>query len=252
MGAVAFEATRLRSDFRFRRLVLSHYKVSYRGNVPMLRIGLYPIAHRDRSGVVSTTLVICALFRTSRRSLKPRKTETMSSIPSLHALLGDELKDLFHAENQLIKALPKMVKAATNPDLKAGFTAHLKETHHHVARLMEALKALGLPPKGKPCHAMLGLIEEGAEAIEMEGPAAVRDAALIGAAQRVEHYEIAGYGTARAFAQALEKKQIVKLLQETLDEESATNEKLTKLSDTVNADALASSERKAETETANK
>jgi ferritin-like metal-binding protein YciE len=176
----------------------------------------------------------------------------MSSIPTLHALLADELKDLFHAENQLIKALPKMAKAATNPDLKAGFTTHLGETREHVTRLTEALKILGLPPKGKPCHAMLGLIEEGAEAIETEGPAAVRDAALIGAAQRVEHYEMAGYGTARAFAQTLGEKQIVKLLGATIEEEGATNEKLTKLSATVNADALAASEENAEAETANK
>src|SRR5450756_291207 len=112
----------------------------------------------------------------------------MSSIPSLKALLIEELKDLFHAENQLLKALPKLAKAATNPDLKAGFTDHLEETHGHVTRLTEALKILGLPAKGKPCHAMLGLVEEGAEAIETKGPAEIRDAALIGAGQRVEHY----------------------------------------------------------------
>lgn len=172
----------------------------------------------------------------------------MSTIPSLHALLIDELKDLFHAENQLLKALPKMAKAATDRNLKAGFTAHLQETRGHVTRLTEALKILGLPPKGKPCHAMLGLVEEGAEAIETKGPAAVRDAALIGAAQRVEHCEMAGYGTARAFAQALGEKQIVKLLGATLEEEGATNEKLTELSATVNADALATNE----VETANR
>lgn len=163
----------------------------------------------------------------------------MSSLPTLNALLVDELKDLFHAENQLLKALPKMVKAATNPDLKAGFTAHLAQTRGHVARLAQSLKILGLPPKGKTCHAMLGLIEEGAEAINAKGPAAVRDAALIGAAQRVEHYEIAGYGTARAFAQTLGEKQVAELLRETLDEEDESNKKLTHISVAVNAQAFA-------------
>jgi len=167
----------------------------------------------------------------------------MSSIPTLHALLIDEIKDLFHAENQLLKALPKMAKAATSPDLKAGFAGHLAETHGHVTRLTQSLKILGLPPKGKPCHAMIGLVEEGAEAIEMKAPTAVRDAALIGAAQRVEHYEMAGYGTARAFAQALGENEIAGLLQATLDEEGATNKKLTKISRTVNASALASGGR---------
>ncbi len=162
-----------------------------------------------------------------------------SSIPTLHALLIDELKDLFHAENQLLKALPKMAKAAGSTELKAGFTGHLAQTRVHVARLARALKILGLPAKGKTCHAMLGLIEEGAEAISAKAPAAVRDAALIGAAQRVEHYEMAGYGTARAFAQALGEFQIADLLQATLDEEGATNRKLTDISETVNAAALA-------------
>lgn len=163
----------------------------------------------------------------------------MSTTPTLHALLIDELKDLYHAENQLIKALPKMVKAATNADLKAGFSAHLKQTHQQVKRLGQAMKILGVPVKGKTCHAMMGLIEEGAEAIKSKGPAAVRDAALIGAAQRVEHYEMAGYGTARAFAEVLGEDQIVDLLQATLDEEGDTNRQLTEISNVVNAEAFA-------------
>lgn len=163
----------------------------------------------------------------------------MSSIPTLHALLADELKDLFHAENQLIKALPKMAKAATNRDLKAGFTAHLKQTRGHVLRLRQAMKVLGLPAKGKTCQAMLGLVKEGAEAIKIKAPTVVRDAALIGAAQRVEHYEMAGYGTARAFARALGETQVVSLLQATLDEEGDTNKQLTEISHTVNAEAVA-------------
>ena len=163
----------------------------------------------------------------------------MATTPTLHALLADEIKDLYYAENHLIKALPKMAKAATNSELKAGFKAHLAETRTHVTRLAQALKILGQPDKGKICHAMIGLIEEGAEAISLKGPASVRDAALIGAAQRVEHYEMAGYGTARSFARALGEKQVAALLQATLDEEGDANKKLTKISATVNADALA-------------
>jgi len=163
----------------------------------------------------------------------------MSSLPDLHSLLIDEIKDLYHAENQLLKALPKMAKAATNPALKAGFTGHLAQTRGHVTRLAECFKSLGLPAKGKVCHAMVGLVEEGGEAIGIEGPAAVRDAALIGAAQRVEHYEMAGYGTARAFAQALGENEVAALLQATLDEEGDTNKKLIEIAGTVNAAALA-------------
>ncbi|MBI5423163.1 MAG: ferritin-like domain-containing protein [Opitutae bacterium] len=164
----------------------------------------------------------------------------MSSVLTFHALLIDELQDLLFAEKHLIKALPKMARAATNPALKAGFTSHLGETRRHVERLTQALKLLGRAAKGKTCHAMLGLIKEGGEAIEITGPAAVRDAALIGAAQRVEHYEIAGYGTAHAFAEALGEDRVAGLLQETLDEEGETNKKLSEISLAVNAEALAS------------
>lgn len=167
----------------------------------------------------------------------------MASVLTFHALLIDELQDLYFAENHLVKALPKMAKAATNSTLKKGFTGHLAETRRHVTRLAQALKLLGLPPKGKTCHAMLGLIDEGGEAIELKGPSSVRDAALIGAAQRVEHYEIAGYGTARAFAEALGESRVAGLLQETLDEEFLTNQKLTEISLTVNGDALAAGGR---------
>lgn len=163
----------------------------------------------------------------------------MPSIPTLHALLIDEIKDLYHAENQLLKALPKMANAATNAQLKVGFNSHLKQTRGHVARLARAMRILDLPVKGKTCHAMLGLVEEGAEAIATKGPAAVRDAALIGAAQRVEHYEMAGYGTARAFAQTLGESQVAALLQATLDEEGDTNKALTEISISVNSGALA-------------
>jgi ferritin-like metal-binding protein YciE len=163
----------------------------------------------------------------------------MASIPTLHALLIDELQDLLFAENLLVKALPKMAKAASNADLKAGFTGHLAQTRIHVERLAESLKILGGSAKGKTCQAMLGLVAEGGEAIETDGPDAVRDANLIGAAVRVEHYEIAAYGTARAFAQELGEDEVADLLQETLDEEGETNKKLVKIAGRVNADALA-------------
>jgi ferritin-like metal-binding protein YciE len=162
----------------------------------------------------------------------------MSSLPTLHALLIDELKDLYYAENQLVKALPKMAKAATDPELKTAFTNHLAETKGHVDRLAKAFKILGTPVKGKTCHAIIGLVAEGGEAIETDGPDPIRDANLIGAGQRVEHYEMAGYGVARAFAAALGETKVVALLQATLDEEGAANKKLTSIAGSVNAAAL--------------
>lgn len=163
----------------------------------------------------------------------------MASISTLRDLLVDELKDLHSAESQLVKALPKMAKAASNEELKEGFQQHLEETRGHVDRLDRALKILGASAKGKVCHAMKGLVEEGAEAIEEEAPDAIRDAKLIGAAQRVEHYEIAAYGTARAFAETLGETKIADLLQDTLDEEGETDKKLTALAQTVNEAANA-------------
>lgn len=166
----------------------------------------------------------------------------MSELTSLKDLLIDELKDLYSAETQLIKALPKMAEAASNEELKTGFTEHLEQTREHVTRLEEALKLLGDTPKGKTCKAMEGLVKEGDEAIETEAPDAIRDANLIGAAQRVEHYEIAAYGTAHAFADKLGLEDVAELLRTTLDEESETNTKLTELSDTVNDEAIAASD----------
>jgi ferritin-like metal-binding protein YciE len=167
----------------------------------------------------------------------------MSKVLSLRALLVDEIKDLFFAENLLVKAIPKMAKASANPRLRAGFNGHLVQTRGHVKRLREALKILGVPAKGKTCHAMVGLVKEGAESVELKGPSPVRDASLIGSAQRVEHYEMAGYGTARSFAHSLGETKIAALLQQTLDEEGATNDHLTEISVTVNADALAANRR---------
>ncbi len=162
----------------------------------------------------------------------------MSTVPTLNGLLIDELKDIYYAEKQLVKALPKMARAATNPDLKKAFSGHLEETRGHVRRLEQAFDILGESPKTKTCHAMVGLVKEGGEAIEMDGPAAIRDANLIGAAQRVEHYEMAAYGTARAFAQVLGQDEVATLLQATLDEEGNANKKLMKIASSVNAEAL--------------
>ena len=149
---------------------------------------------------------------------------------SLEELFVDELKDLFNAENQLIKALPKLAKKATTPALKKAFTDHLKQTEEHVARLQKIGQMLGEKLTGKKCAAMEGLVEEGGEILEEDDQNAIIDAALIGAAQRVEHYEIAAYGTVRAMAETLGHNDIVELLQETLDEEGAADKLLTKIS----------------------
>ena len=142
-------------------------------------------------------------------------------------LLEDQLKDIYNAENQLVKALPRMAKRASSQELKDAIMSHLEETKHQVDRLKEIGESLGIKLSGKTCHAMEGLIEEGGEVLEAEGPAPVIDAALIAAAQRVEHYEISAYGSARALASQLGHEDVVELLTETLEEESAADEKLT-------------------------
>lgn len=152
-------------------------------------------------------------------------------LDSLKALYIEELRDLYNAENQITKALPKMAKAATSPELKQAFEMHLEETQGQIGRLEQIFEALGESPKGKTCKAMQGLIEEGEEILKAKADPMVRDAALIAAAQRVEHYEIAGYGTVRTYAKLLKERQAAKLLQETLDEEGATDEKLTSLAE---------------------
>jgi ferritin-like metal-binding protein YciE len=163
----------------------------------------------------------------------------MSALNSLRDLLIDELQDLYDAENQLVKALPKMAEAATDDELKAGFSDHLEQTRIHVSRLEQALGILEVTAKGKTCKAMKGLVKEGDEAIEVKAPDAIRDADLIGAAQRVEHYEIAAYGTARTFAQTLGEAEIAELLQLTLEEEAETDQKLTVLARKINIEANA-------------
>ena len=156
---------------------------------------------------------------------------------NLRDLFIDELKDLYSAENQLVKALPKMAKAATAKTLKTGFEKHLKETREHVARLKKVFSELGESPNGKTCEAMKGLIEEGETVINEDAQPEVRDAALIAAAQRVEHYEMAGYGCVRTYAKLLGEKDAAKILQKTLDEEGATDKKLTQLAERINVKA---------------
>lgn len=151
----------------------------------------------------------------------------MSKLNTPNDLLIEEIKDLYSAENQLIKALPKMAKAASDESLKQGFLDHLEETKVHAERLEEVAKLLEVSPKGKVCKAMQGLIEEGSEVIEEEGNPSVKDLALITAAQKVEHYEISGYGSAKSLANLLGLSDIVELLQTTEDEEGATDKKLT-------------------------
>jgi ferritin-like metal-binding protein YciE len=153
-------------------------------------------------------------------------------------LLADQLKDLFSAENQIIKALPKMAKSATSEQLRVAFERHLEETRNHVTRLEQIADEFGISLRGKKCKGMEGLLEEGKEALS-EFDDDVLDAAMIGAAQKVEHYEIAAYGTARTHAAMLGLTKVARLLQQTLDEEGRTDKKLTDLAErVVNLEAL--------------
>lgn len=158
-------------------------------------------------------------------------------LQTLKDLYIHELKDLYSAENQIIKALPKMVKAAKHPQLADGFRKHLQETKEQAARLEKILKSHGESTRGPKCKGMEGVLKEGAEMIEEDADDDVRDAGLISAAQRVEHYEMAGYGTARTYANLLGDNANAKLLQKTLDEEGATDKKLTQLAEKINVEA---------------
>lgn len=158
-------------------------------------------------------------------------------VESIEDLFLDELKDLYSAEKQITKALPKLVKAASTKELSAAFDNHLQETKGHVERLEEIFQKLGKRGTGKTCEGMKGVLEEGSEVIQEIEKGPIRDAGLIAAAQRVEHYEIAGYGSVRSFAELLGKTEIVELLEETLEEEKAADEKLTKISKSVNQEA---------------
>jgi ferritin-like metal-binding protein YciE len=160
-------------------------------------------------------------------------------LDTLQKLYTNELRDLYNAEMQLLKALPKMAKAASSAELKDAFEKHLEQTKGHVERLDEVFADLDEKPKGKTCKAMKGLIEEGSEILSEDGEESVIDAGIIVAAQKVEHYEIAGYGSVRTFAQLLGKNGSAELLQKTLNEESEANEFLNRLAeDIVNPEAL--------------
>ena len=159
-------------------------------------------------------------------------------LATLEKLYVDELKDLYSAEHQILKALPKMIKAATSKDLRNGFELHLKQTEQQVKRLDKIFDRMGKAPTGKKCRGMVGLLEEGAELLKADAEPAVLDAGMISAAQRVEHYEMAAYGTVRTYAELLKQSSDAKLLQDTLNEEKETNEKLTKLATKINVAAL--------------
>ena len=163
----------------------------------------------------------------------------MMKLDSLRTLWIEEMRDLYNAEHQLLKALPKMAKRASTPELKEAFESHLEETQTHVERLEEIFAKLGKKPSGKTCKAMKGLVEEGSEMLKEDGPDSVIDAGIIAAAQRVEHYEIATYGCIRSYANLLGLSDIAKLVDQSLEEEEAADHLLSELAETeVNTMAL--------------
>jgi ferritin-like metal-binding protein YciE len=160
-------------------------------------------------------------------------------LDNLNNLFLNELKDVYNAEKQLVTALPRMAKAASSPELSEAFTSHLEETKGHVTRLEQIFQLIDQPVRGKKCKGMEGLIEEGKEILEEDGEESVIDAALISAAQRVEHYEMAAYGCLKTYAELLGNQEAVKLLDQTLEEEEAADEKLTEIAEGgINAAAL--------------
>ena len=167
---------------------------------------------------------------------------------SLRELYIDELRDLYNAETQLTKALPKMAKNASNAELRQAFEEHLRQTSEHVSRLEQIFDMLEEKAAGKKCLGMEGLVKEGAETMQEDYKDAVMDAAIIGAAQRVEHYEIAGYGTAKEFAHLLGEDEQVSLLEQTLEEEKQTDERLTQLAEEINPQAQEKGEGREEEE----
>jgi ferritin-like metal-binding protein YciE len=157
---------------------------------------------------------------------------------SLRQLYVNELKDLYSAETQLVKALPKMAKGSSNAALRQAFEEHLRQTSEHVSRLEQIFDMLEEKPTGKKCQGMEGLVKEGAETMQEKYGDAVMDSAIIGAAQRVEHYEIAGYGTVRALAELLGENEHVSLIEQTLEEEKQADQKLTQLAEGITSSAL--------------
>ena len=163
-------------------------------------------------------------------------------INSLQDLYVEQLRDLYDAESQLIKALPKMAEAANSDDLRQSFEDHLDQTKGHVQRLETIFAKLGEKPKGEKCKGMEGLVKEGSEVLDEDMDENVKDAAIIAAAQRVEHYEIAGYGTVRTFANILGDREAAALLEQTLEEEKETDQQLTELAEDINIEAEQGSE----------
>src|SRR5579871_2132556 len=159
------------------------------------------------------------------------------SVQTMHELLIDELKDLYSAEKQIIRALPKIAKAASSPELQEALLGHLEETKGQVVRLEKIGEIVGKKLTGKTCVGMKGVLEEGSEVLEDTDKGVVRDAALISACQRVEHYEMAGYGSTREFAKLLGQTEVASLLDETLNEEKNADKKLSAISKQVNAEA---------------
>lgn len=161
----------------------------------------------------------------------------MMKMQSLQDLLVDHLKDMYDAEHQIVEALPQMARSASSSQLKKAFEGHLRQTETHVQRLERVFELMGKKATRKTCKGMKGLIQEGSEIMEHEASADVRDAGLIAAAQKVEHYEMAAYGTARTYCQLLEMHDCAQLLQQTLDEEELTDKQLSQIATKVNVEA---------------
>jgi ferritin-like metal-binding protein YciE len=170
-------------------------------------------------------------------------------INSLHDLYVEQLRDLYDAENQLIKALPKIADAATSPELRSGIELHLEQTKGHAERLERIFESLGEKAKGEKCKGMEGVLKEGSELLGEDMQEDTKDAAIIAGAQRVEHYEIAGYGTARTFANLLGDIEAARLLEQTLEEEKETDAKLTDLAENINIQAKEGAEGETTTRT---
>jgi len=177
----------------------------------------------------------CDSDRTDRDA-KQSEEKSMAQ-ETLKILYVDELRDLLDAENQLIKAIPKMAEASSSAELRSSFEHHLEQTKNHAKRLEQILRVLGEEPKGKKCKGMQGIVAEGGEMLDEDFEGALMDSGIISAAQRVEHYEIAAYGCVREYAQLLGETEAVSLLEQTLDEEKETDKKLTELARTINREA---------------
>jgi ferritin-like metal-binding protein YciE len=174
----------------------------------------------------------------SRTSTNLQGSIALMTVNTIEQLFQEELKDLYSAEHQITKTLPKLVEAASSVKLKSAFEHHLRETEGQIERLDKAFKILGLKPREKTCDGMKGILSEGSEMLHQAAAGDIRDVALIAAAQRVEHYEMAAYGTVRSYAENLNQPEIAELLKKTLEEEKAADKKLTEISDEVNTRAL--------------